>query len=433
MASRRSVLIGSTMVCFCIATAGLAWGAGPSRDVVPAAVQPAPNKLLQAPAISLNKTVGLVPGVCAATDSVTVSTGTQVYYCFVATNTGNVTFNYHSLVDDHLGVILNNFNQALAPGASGPEVIVPSFASGPVMNTGTWTAADVVGGYSVDDTITFDFEDISTTGTAIVLSDDSIEQFPIGFTFDYYGSVYTNFYVSSNGFLADNGDNNGCCTGQPLPDTGAPNGVIAGWWEDLNPSAGGTVHYQLMGSAPNRYVIVQYTAVQHYGGGNPVTLQYKLFETSGVIEVHYQAAPSDGGTHSAGIENQDGTIGLQYYLGTAALGTPLAVRYTPAPTLEAIGHRHRHGQHLRPDHRRQPGEPGEHPNAKHDRPTHPHHRQHRNRRPGVGSRGGPADRDPGQRRQLSAWNGRAVYGQSAGQDGARRISCSRPDSAASSR
>jgi len=50
-----------------------------------------------------DKTVGTVPGVCAGTDSVTVSTGTQVYYCFVATNTGNVTFNYHSLVDDHLG------------------------------------------------------------------------------------------------------------------------------------------------------------------------------------------------------------------------------------------------------------------------------------------------------------------------------------------
>ena len=64
-------------------------------------------------------------------------------------------------------------------------------------------------------------------------------------------------------------------------------------------------------------------------------MQYKLYETTGVIEVHYQAAPSDGGTHSAGIENQDGTVGLQYYLGTAALTTPEAVRYTPAPSEEA--------------------------------------------------------------------------------------------------
>ncbi len=335
MASRKTVLIASTMMCLCIAVAGLTWGEGPTLNVAPGASPLAATKLLQAPSISLNKTVGLAPGVCAATDSITVSTGTQVYYCFVATNTGTVTFNYHSLVDDHLGVVLNNFNYALAPGASSPEVIVPSVASGPVTNTGTWTAADVVGGYSVDDTIPYNFEDISGTGTAIALTDDSIEQFPIGFTFDYYGSVYTSFYASSNGFLADNGTTNGCCTGGSLPGTSTPNGTIAGWWEDLNPSAGGTVHYQTMGTAPNRYVIVQYTAIQHYSSGNPVTMQFKLFETSNVIEVHYQAAPSDGGTHSAGIENQDGTVGLQYYLGTAALSTPLAVRYSPAPALEA--------------------------------------------------------------------------------------------------
>ena len=155
------------------------------------------------PAIELNKTVGVVPGVCAATDSITVSTGTSVYYCFVVENTGDVTFNYHNLVDDHLGVILNNFPYTLAPGAFSPEVIVPSVASGAVVNTGTWEAADVVGGYAVDDTIAYNFEDISGTGTPLALTDDSTASFPIGFTFDYYGGAYTSFFVSSNGFLSD--------------------------------------------------------------------------------------------------------------------------------------------------------------------------------------------------------------------------------------
>jgi len=273
--------------------------------------------------------------VCAATDSVTVSTGTTVYYCFQIENTGDVTFNYHNPVDDHLGTILNNFAYTLAPGAFSPEVIFPDVVAGPVVNTGTWDAADVVGGYAVDDTIAYNFEDISGTGTPLALTDDSVLSFPFGFSFDYYGGAYTSFYVSSNGFLTDVDWGPGCCTGMPLPDTTEPNGVIAAWWEDLNPSAGGTVHYQTLGSAPNRYSIVQFTNIQHYSTGNPVTMQYKLYETTGVIEVHYQAAPSDGGTHSAGIENQDGTVGLQYYLGTAALTTPLALRYTPAPALEA--------------------------------------------------------------------------------------------------
>ena len=58
----------------------------------------------------------------------------------------------------------------------------------------------------------------------------------------------------------------------------------------------------------------------------------------GTIEVHYQDAPGDGaGTHSAGIENQDGTIGLQYYLGLGPLpGTPIAVQYTPSQVNEAM-------------------------------------------------------------------------------------------------
>jgi hypothetical protein len=95
----------------------------------------------------------------------------------------------------------------------------------------------------------------------------------------------------------------------------------------LNPSAGGTIHYQTLGDEPYRYHIIQFTAVPHFGGGNLVTKQYKLFEGSNNIEVHYMAAPSDGGTHSAGIENHDGTIGLQYYRGTAALPSELAVCY----------------------------------------------------------------------------------------------------------
>jgi hypothetical protein len=144
-------------------------------------------------------------------------------------------------------------------------------------------------------------------------------------------------YVSSNGFLTVlPGQYNGCCSGQPIPTAGDPDGVIAAWWNDLWPP-GGVVHYQTMGSAPNRYLVVQFTGVPHCcsPGNSPVTMQFKLFEGSNVIEVHYQAALSNGGDHSAGIENQDGTVGAQYYLGTAALTTPEAVRYTPTETVEA--------------------------------------------------------------------------------------------------
>ena len=55
------------------------------------------------PAIALTKTVGTVPAVCAATDTITVASGTPVYYCYDVENTGDVTFEFHTLDDDQLG------------------------------------------------------------------------------------------------------------------------------------------------------------------------------------------------------------------------------------------------------------------------------------------------------------------------------------------
>jgi uncharacterized repeat protein (TIGR01451 family) len=177
----------------------------------------------------------------------------------------------------------------------------------------------------------YNFEDISETGTAIDLGDDEVSAaIPLGFSFNFYGTDYTDVYVSSNGFLTVlPGQDDGCCTGHQLPQRYDHNGMIAGWWEDLAPQYGGAIHYQTLGITPNRTFILQFTDIQHLGfaGGNPVTFQYKLFEDTNVIEVHYQAAPTDGRTHSAGIENETGTIGLQYYLGKGSLSTPLAVRY----------------------------------------------------------------------------------------------------------
>ena len=61
------------------------------------------------PAITVAKTVGTVPGVCAATSNITVPLATMVYYCYTVTNTGDVTLNSHTLVDDKLGTIFTNF------------------------------------------------------------------------------------------------------------------------------------------------------------------------------------------------------------------------------------------------------------------------------------------------------------------------------------
>jgi len=186
---------------------------------------------------------------------------------------------------------------------------------------------------------TYNFEDISVTGTPVVLGDDAVSgALPIGFPFSYYGTTYTAVYISSNGFLTFlPGSDDGCCTGRPLPTADTWNGLIAGWWEDLDPPEGGTITYQTLGTAPNRRFIVQFQDIQHWPSGNGSIFEFKLFETSYNIEVHYNRMNTDGGTHSAGIENQGGNDGLQYYIGPAAIAAiaPLAVLYSPPAAVAA--------------------------------------------------------------------------------------------------
>jgi hypothetical protein len=96
------------------------------------------------PAIDLVKTVGTDPAVCAMTDEIDVFAGTEVYYCYTVTNTGDTTLNLHDLEDSELGIILDDFSFALAPGASVDTVAAGLTLSATInastVNTATWTA-----------------------------------------------------------------------------------------------------------------------------------------------------------------------------------------------------------------------------------------------------------------------------------------------------
>lgn len=92
------------------------------------------------PSISLTKTVGTTAGVCAATDTITVPAGTDVYYCYTTENTGNVALDLHDLEDSELGPILNGYALTLAPGASAEVIFGPVTITNSVTNSATWTA-----------------------------------------------------------------------------------------------------------------------------------------------------------------------------------------------------------------------------------------------------------------------------------------------------
>jgi hypothetical protein len=155
------------------------------------------------------------------------------------------------------------------------------------------------------------FEDISADGTESAASncDDCGEVVPIGFPFNFYGETHTDIGVSSNGYLTF-GDDLGSVLNDPIPNTYSPNYLIAPYWDDWNPSAGGTVHYQTSGDTPNRRFIAQWNKVEHYdGGGKKSTFQAILFEGTNCIEFQYRPRLNKV-SPTIGIENQDGTKGI---------------------------------------------------------------------------------------------------------------------------
>ncbi|GEM_PF-3160615 len=191
------------------------------------------------------------------------------------------------------------------------------------------SAGNSFGGYGVS-TPVFNFQDISGSGTFLVLDDDEVSgAIPIGFTFNYFGIDYTDLFVSSNGFLTVLPfQYNGCCSGEPLPTPGDPDGVIAGWWDNLYPPGGGSITYQTLGAPGSQVFIVEFSDIQGFSGGVS-TFEFKLFEGSNVIEVHYPDAQSVGDLHSAGIEDETGTFGTQFFLDTVSMPADTAVQYTP--------------------------------------------------------------------------------------------------------
>ena len=71
--------------------------------------------------LRLTATVGTEPGTCASATSIDLFDDVvpqTVYYCYSATNTGNVTLDLHDLVDSLNGVIFRDLAFDLAPGAS---------------------------------------------------------------------------------------------------------------------------------------------------------------------------------------------------------------------------------------------------------------------------------------------------------------------------
>jgi len=188
---------------------------------------------------------------------------------------------------------------------------------------------------------TYSFIDATIGTNAGLACDDCSTTVPIGFDFRFFGRERDAVTISSNGYLTFGGPGNqpgGFCP----PVTNPPNDVIAPFWDDLNPAAGGSVFHLLEGTAPNRRLTVEWSQVPLWPAIGAATFEVTLFETSNQILFQYQdvvfgqPGSDRGGGAVIGVESANGVNGaaLSCFNATVVDGsTAFRWRAFAAPTV----------------------------------------------------------------------------------------------------
>ncbi len=170
-----------------------------------------------------------------------------------------------------------------------------------------------------------------TGGTQIsaIQADDALSAtLPIGFTFNFCGTNYQNFVISSNGWLSFNTSLFGSATFNAEGSLGDIRPALMPLWDDVSGDVG-EARYELSGTAPNRVLTVQCKNWRwNWSSSFPATIsfQIKIYETTNVIEYIYRQETGTGNTSGS----SGATIGI-----SDALATPTYLvlnNSTAAPT-----------------------------------------------------------------------------------------------------
>nr|MBP9686948.1 hypothetical protein [Candidatus Doudnabacteria bacterium] len=187
--------------------------------------------------------------------------------------------------------------------------------------------------HAVDGEVTY-----TGTNTTLIGDDNAAGPFGLGFTFQYYGTNYTQTYVNINGTLNFGGANSEYGNGT-LSNSGPSNSIYA-FWDDLitdpSPYDARPIYYATVGSSPNRKFITQWTNVYFFSTTVQMgTFQVILYEGTNEIQIQYRdllgGSRALGDSATIGIKKDNSTY-KQYSANTASLTQGQAIRYTPNGT-----------------------------------------------------------------------------------------------------
>jgi len=241
----------------------------------------------------------------------------------------NVTFIFGLF----LIVLGNNLSLAQGPGSlfvdAGPDITIDcNTGSGCADITATFLATfeSATNQYSIS---SIDYNPpFPFNGLANQLNPNEDDRWSIvetlPFDFCFFENIETEFQVGSNGvirFDVDPGDiSNGWSFTENLPNNSNPTLGEANVFtpcHDIDPSASSTeeIGYEVLGTFPNRVLVVSYYEVPMFSGtcNNLLATQMVVFyEFSNVVEIYMQDKPVcptwNSGNATLGIQNNDGNI-----------------------------------------------------------------------------------------------------------------------------
>lgn len=170
-----------------------------------------------------------------------------------------------------------------------------------------------------------------TTGTPVLVNIDDTWSGVINlpFSFCFFGTVYNDLVIGSNGIISfDASLAGGYCDWDltlagPLPDVSVITNSIMGPYQDIDPTFQGLIYYELGGTAPCRYFKVSFYQVPYYGDPNSIstiscpialyaTSQIVLYETTNAIDIYIENKETCSGWNNGlgieGIQNATGTV-----------------------------------------------------------------------------------------------------------------------------
>lgn len=183
----------------------------------------------------------------------------------------------------------------------------------------------------------FAWEDISTTGTPLNLAGNNTSALiSLSFPFPFYNGVKSALRVGSDGQLHFSSTINYSGSGVSLPNTLAPNDLIAPFWDDLNarPASGGQVWVR--DDAAGQRFIVQWRGPSADLPAGNFEFQAILHANGNILFQYLNVVEADVANATVGMENSTGTDALQVNrlnVGGVLADSLAILLYSPGPLI----------------------------------------------------------------------------------------------------